>query len=87
MPYELILMPYKENCKTEGEILTKIKIIRMHLFGKISQKEIAKKWQCNKNTIGNIMKLYKQAEPEAKSYLVSSKHIPTEKLILFDFLK
>lgn len=87
MSYELILMPYKENCKIEGEILTKIKIIRMHLFGKISQKEIAQKWQCNKNTIGNIMKLCGQANLEAKKYLESGAHIPTEKLDLFDFLK
>ena len=87
MSLELILMPYKENCKIEGEILTKIKIIRMHLSGGVSQKEIAKKWQCDKNTIGNIMKLCQKASLEARIFLESSLHIPSEKLFLFDFLK
>jgi len=41
MSSELILMPYKENCKIEGEILTRIKIARMYFSASLKQKEIA----------------------------------------------
>jgi hypothetical protein len=87
MSSELILMPYKENCKIEGEVITKIKIIRMRLVKEISCKTIAIKWQCNKNTVTNILKLLANAPPEAMGYLKSNKSIPSDKLFLFDFLK
>lgn len=80
-------MPYRENCKIEGEVLTRIKIARMYFSAGLRQKVIAKKWQCNKNTLGNIIASCDLASLEAKIYLESSIHIPSEKLGLFDFLK
>lgn len=82
-------MPYKENCKIEGEILTKIKMARMKYCSNLSQKEIASIWKCDKNTVGNVLKSCKDASLEAIAYLTSSKYIPAEKIQkgLFDFLK
>ncbi|NCU42126.1 MAG: hypothetical protein EOM19_05430 [Candidatus Moranbacteria bacterium] len=55
----------------------------------MSQKEISCIWKCNKNTVGNILALCKEASREAMEYLSSSKRIPTEMLEkgLFDFLR
>ena len=85
MPYPIILMSYKENCKIEGVVLTKIKIIRMYYAGK-RMKEIAIAWRCNKNTITAILASTKNASEDAMTYLKSSSHIPLEKFTLFDFL-
>lgn len=63
-----IIMSYKEQCKQEGVILTRIKIIRAVLSG-ISQKEIAVSWQCNKNTVGVIMNLYHTLSLEQKELI------------------
>jgi putative transposase len=87
MSSELILMPYKENCKTEGEVLTRIKIARMYFFAGLRQKVIAEKWGCDKNTLVNIISACDRASPEAKKYLENREHIPSEKLYLFDFFK
>jgi len=87
MPLELILMPYKENCKIEGEVLTRIKIARMHLVSGVKQKELARIWRCSKNTINSIMGSCRNAPIEASLYLKSSLHIPSEKMHLFEFLK
>jgi len=87
MSSTLILMPYKENCKVEGEVLTKLKIARMHLAAGVKQKELAEMWHCSKNTIGAIVDSCRSAPIEAVVYLKSTLHIPSEKLHLFDFLK
>lgn len=89
MSFELILMAYKENCKIEGEVLTRIKMARMKYCSKLPQKEIARMWKCNKNTVGNVLKLCKSTSFEAMEYLSSTKHIPGEKIEegLFDFEK
>jgi len=84
MSLELILMPYKENCKTEGEIITRVKIARMYFSGR-KQKEIAKVWKCSKNTVGSIIASCRSAPVEAMAYLRSSMHIPSEKLHMFEF--
>lgn len=65
-----IIMSYKEQCKSEGAIVTKIKIIRAVLKG-ISQKDLACLFQCSKNTIGNIMHTYKTL-PEDQQKLIES---------------
>jgi hypothetical protein len=80
-------MPYKENCKVEGEVLTRIKIVRMHFVSKKAQKELAVIWKCSKNTIGAIIDSCRSAPVEALGYLQSSAHIPSEKMGLFGFLK
>lgn len=87
MSLELILMPYKENCKIEGEVLTRIKIARMHLSSGIKQKELAQIWKCSKNTINSIVGSCRSAPIEATVYLKSSLHIPSEHMHLFNFLK
>ena len=89
MFFNTILMPYKENCKIEGEVLTRIKMIRMKYCSGVSQKEISRIWRCDKNTVGNVLSLCKKASFEAMEYLSSSEHIPAEKIKkgLFDFLK
>ena len=55
----------------------------------LSQKEIARIWKCDKNTVGNVLKLCENTSFEAMEYLSSSVHIPAEKMEkgLFDFLK
>ena len=48
-------MSYKENCKIEGEIMTKFKIARMYFAWGKSQLEISRHLGCHKNTINGII--------------------------------
>lgn len=80
-------MQYKENCKIEGEVLTRIKIARMHFSTGLRQRTIAEKWRCNKNTLVNIIAACDRASPEARKYLEGNEHIPSDKLCLFNFFK
>ncbi len=91
MPLSSIVMSYKENCKAEGEIMTKFKIARMHFAEGKKQSEISECLKCHKNTVNNIIKICRgQGEKsEIWSYLKEKeRHIRKEKLILlFGFLK
>ena len=79
-------MSYKESCKVEGEVITRIKILRMY-FNDVSCKEICKKWNCNKNTVSNIIKKCSNADSKALEYLMKNISISSDELYLFDFLK
>ena len=81
----LIIMAYKEQCKTEGEILTRIKIIRTVLSG-TSQKEAAAHWQCSKNTIGAIMEAYESLSEEQRELLASNRSFTKEDVNRFEGL-
>lgn len=50
-----IVMSYKENCKAEGEILTKFKIARMFFAEGEKQNKISAYLKCHKNTIYKII--------------------------------
>jgi hypothetical protein len=83
-------MPYKENCKIEGEIMTKFKIARGYFFNNCEQQEIAKSVECHKNTIYKIIKECRSRSPDDQiwKYLKSNLNIPKEVLLeLFSFLK
>jgi len=81
-------MPYKENCKVEGHILTRFKIARHYFHDHISQVEIAQKISCHRNTVGSVVALCKNEAPEgAWKYLKSSQHISADLLEnVFSFL-
>ncbi len=91
MSLNSIVMSYKENCKAEGEIMTKFKIAKMYFTDKIEQLEIAKHLSCHKNTINNIILVCRNKSPDDEiwEYLNSSvSHISAEKLeSLFSFFK
>jgi len=91
MSFSSIVMSYKENCKTEGEIMTKFKIARMYFAGGKKQISISQYLNCHQNTVNNIIRACKQRKPndEIWTYLNSSKlHINPAKLLeLFSFLK
>jgi transposase len=81
-------MTYKDNCKTEGEILTRLKIARHYFADNISQKEIAKDIGCHKNTINEIIRLCKnESGSEILTMLSSHEKIKTHNLKLFEFLR
>jgi len=81
-------MPYKENCKVEGEIITRLKIARLYFSCRKKQKEIAKNIRCHPNTIGHIIKKCKiYANQEAFYYLKTNEKLSSKKLSLFNFLK
>lgn len=83
-----IVMSYKDNCKTEGEVITRLKIARHYFEGGIAQKDIAKDTFCHKNTVHKIIKLCRQqACPDALRLLFSKEKITTDDLKLFVFLK
>ena len=56
MSFTSIIMPYKKNCKAEGEIMTKFKIARGYFLHGFQQKDIAISVNCHKNTVNNIIK-------------------------------
>lgn len=90
MPFNSILMPYKQNYKTEGEIITRFKIAKLYFSEKKNEKEIAKNINCHYNTICNIIRKYKlvaKNNKEVQCYLKSKEKINFEKLSLFNFLK
>ena len=88
MTCKSIVMPYKENCKTEGAVITRLKIARHYFADGVSQKEIAKDIGCHKNTINGIISLCKQqADTEVLTLLSDNKKIKTSDLKLFEFLK
>jgi len=91
MPLNSIVMPYKENCKAEGEIMTKFKIAKMYFAGKLKQLEIADYLNCHHNTVNKIVSTCKNKSPNSEiwSYLNGEiTHIATEKLgDLFGFFK
>lgn len=55
MSFNSIVMTYKENCKVEGEIMTKFKIARMYFAGGKTQLAISKHIRCHKNTVFGII--------------------------------
>ena len=71
MPLNSIVMPYKENCKAEGEIMTKFKIAKMYFAGKLKQLEIADYLNCHHNTVNKIVSTCKNKSPDSEiwSYL------------------
>lgn len=91
MPLYPILMTYKENCKAEGEIMTKFKIARLHFFGREKQRVIAHRINCHYNTVNQIIRLCKEREKNdsrAMEYLNSNKQINLNLLNdIFEFLK
>lgn len=84
-------MPYKENCKVEGEIMTRFKIARGYFSGNFKQKDIADSIGCHKNTVYAVIKKFDNREPDDKiwKYLTNSNIHITEKELneLFGFLK
>lgn len=90
MPFTSIVMPYKKNCKVEGEIMTKFKIARGYFSNGFKQKDIACSAKCHQNTVNNIIKKCRNHSPDNEiwEYLYCNIHISEEKLYtLFDFLK
>ncbi|MBW6442140.1 hypothetical protein K0B04_04555 [Patescibacteria group bacterium] len=90
MSFTSIVMSYKENCKAEGEIMTKFKIARGYYSNKHSQKDIAVKIGCHKNTINKIIKLCRERGPDDEmwAYLKEKILISEDKLnSVFSFLK
>lgn len=81
-------MSYKENCKTEGEVITGLKIARHYFADGIAQKDIAKDLGCHKNTINEIVRLCRaQANPRVIALLSGHDKISSHDLKLFEFLK
>jgi hypothetical protein len=81
-------MPYKQNCKVEGEVITRLKIARHYFADHIPQKDIAQDIGCHKNTVNEIIKLCKQQSDSKVLWLLSgSEKIETSDLKLFEFLK
>ncbi len=89
MPFTSIVMPYKENCKAEGEILTKFKIARMYFSDGETQKDIAANIKCHGNTVNKIIKKCNDnISADAKEYLITNKNISLENLnSLFKFFE
>lgn len=88
MPFNSILMPYKQNCKVEGEVITKLKIAKLYFSRQRTQKEIAENIQCHYNTINNIIKRCKLFSSEEVFHcLRGSEKLSESQLGLFNFLE
>lgn len=88
MTCDSIVMSYKDNCKTEGEVITRLKIARHYFTDGIAQKDIAQDIGCHKNTINEIIKLCKkQTNPKVLNLLCYRAKINSTDLQLFEFLK
>ncbi len=88
MPFNSIIMPYKQNCKVEGEVITKFKIAKLYFGNKKSQREISNNISCHYNTVGSIIKKCKQFwSKEVSEYLSGHNKLSESQLELFNFLK
>jgi len=89
MPSLSIVMPYKENCKAEGHILTRFKIARHYFYDQMTQEEIAQKISCHRNTIGTVVRLCNDyASDVAWEYINSRAQLSLDRLEdLFTFLQ
>ena len=90
MPFNSIVMTYKENCKFEGEIMTKFKIARGYFLSHYQQKDIVESIKCHKNTVYHVIKKCRSRDPDDEiwEYLNNNIHITEEKLNnIFSFLK
>lgn len=88
MSHAFIIMHYKENCKVEGEVITKIKVSKLYFSKEKTQKEIADILKCHYNTINNIIKLCKEnITEEMLEYLKGNKSLLKSQLEAFDFFK
>lgn len=91
MSFQSIVMSYKENCKVEGEIMTKFKIAKMYFAGGKSQLAISEHLGCHSNTVYAVAAICKQFEPSAAiwPYLDGRRnHISVDRLLtLFDFFR
>ena len=88
MTCKSIVMSYKDNCKTEGPVITRLKIARHYFADGTAQKDIARDVGCHKNTVNEIIRLCKdQSEPKVLWLLSGNEKIETSDLKLFEFLK
>lgn len=88
MTCKSIIMPYKENCKVEGEVITRLKIARYYFADHITQTDIAQELGVHKNTINKIIGLCKNQSNHKALWLLScNKKVQTSDLKLFEFLK
>ena len=84
-PSPYIIMSYKEQCKQEGAIVTRIKVIKAVLSG-LPQTVAATNWQCNKNTVGAIMNRYRTLSADQK-LLIEQPSLTTADIAEFSELK
>jgi len=88
MPFNSIIMPYKQNCKVEGEIITRFKVAKLYFAEKKTQREIAENIQCHYNTVNNIIQRCRLfGSGEVFDYLQGKKKLSEAKIELFNFLK
>lgn len=78
-------MSYKQQCKAEGAILPRIKIVRAVLSG-MSQKEVAAHWRCSKNTVGSLMRAYGTLSAEQQQALSGDQSLAAADLSHFTAL-
>jgi len=81
----LIIMSYKQQCKAEGSVLPRLKIIRAVRSG-LSQQEAAKAWHCSKNTVGAIMRAYEAMSEEERRILTSDQSLTSDAITRFGAL-
>lgn len=88
MPFNSIIMPYKQNCKVEGEMITRFKIAKLYFQDKKEQRAIAEHIQCHYNTVNNIIKKCKQFwSEEVSEYLLGRQKLSESQLEVFNFLQ
>src|SRR6202142_1610938 len=88
MTCKSIVMSYKDNCKIEVEVITRLKVARHYFADHIAQKDIARDIGCHKNTVNEIIKLCKNQPDSKVLWLLSgNEKIKTSDLKLFEFLK
>lgn len=78
----LIIMSYKEQCKTEGVIIARVKIVRAVLGG-TTQNDIATHYHCSKNTVGAIMRTYRTLPEGEQARIRDGTSFTKEVLTLF----
>jgi len=62
-------MSYKENCKAEGEIMTRYKIAKAYFSGQATQLEISSQLGCHRNTVYGVIGACRAQPPNSQIWM------------------
>lgn len=76
-------MNYKQSLKSEAtELLTKCRIIRYRLKEKITESKIAEAFKMSRNSVGNIIRIFKKKIPPDHQKIILEESVQQEELLI-----
>jgi hypothetical protein len=75
------IMTYKESCKNDGDIMTKLRAIKEVFVLHRKQSDVSMQFGMHRNTLGSLLVVFEsQAPPELKEKLQQGAHMNAEEI-------